>query len=1090
MSIFNLMKLEMTYDPNKENYEINGQLFNIRNKKRLYSIFGRNNIDNIFTVLATNNVKFNRVFVFEVVEILKYIVYNNISFMNIRGCKQLLDFIKETEYEHEYPEVRLDWNALKRMEYEPFDYAKEFYNHYEEYKKKTGYRGILLDACVGAGKAQNVRSKVRIPDGWKAIGSLKVGDKVMAIDGTYTTVTGVFPQGMRPIYEIKFKDGRSIKVDENHLWEISTRHIYNNCKLFEKEYEAIYSTKGKLIRRNGVIRTKRLYETFNHPVYKDRLKKNQSTIYIPLCQPEKNKDKEFFIHPYILGCILGDGNISKTTINLYISDLGVVERLCSFLDKDYTISKLRYERGCYRFKIVNKDSKSRVNKYKEELTRLKLMGRRAWDKFIPREYLNSSEEQRWELLRGLMDTDGWVDKTKGRNGLAHNPKTKKKYNGNIMFGTTSELLAYTVSQLVYSMGDICRQSTKIPHYTYKNQKLTGRTFYKLSIRSKTPRKYFTRQSKRLERLGEESQYSGNLMLAIESVTKLNKYEKTVCIMIDHPRHLYITEDYIVTHNTNMSLTLGEMLNVDKFIIVCPLPTLDRVWIKSITSELYKKKDQPVWHSKSNSKYNNEKFIIVHYEAMEKVLPIIQSVSKNKVSVIVDESHNFADKNSKRTLQLLDLVNVSNTKNLILQSGTPIKAYSTEIINVYRFLDARVKGRIYDKLYSIYSNPKGFFRNILPDRYQDISYRIEKKESNLKPLIKTYVSVTLKNGNDYTLDTIRKEMGIFIERRIKEVEEHKEEYRKSYELCLKTAIDNGCTKTVNMRKYKSTVETIIRVGKNRQYMLIPNEMKLANDMEKEIEKYLPNEMVKVFRDVKTLVKYPILRIQGECLGQIVMGARIKCHRDIANELDYETYLNNTLKDTIIFSNYVEVCEVANKRVKSLGYNPINIYGESTKQLASLVKDFTSNKKYNPLITTYKALSTGVPLTNANIIITLDLPFRMYLFEQAVGRAWRVGQDSQVTVYIPSLDTGEVPNINARNFDIISFFNEEVERLTGVSATLDISETKVSKNSLAIKSLHNELFNNGILNFNLEDMEYRDLKIVENDNTNIKNPILNW
>lgn len=993
MSIFNLMKLEMTYDPNKENYEIDGQLFNIRNKKRLYSIFGRNNIDNIFTVLATNNVKFNRVFVFEVVEILKYIIYNNISFMNIRGCKQLLDFIKETEYEHEYPEVKLDWNALKRMEYEPFDYAKEFYNHYEEYKKKTGYRGILLDACIGAGKEIEDSTLVRIPNGWTKIKDIKVDDLVMTQDGSYTKVTGVYPQGKKDIYTVTFEDGRTILAGLEHQWSIS---VDNEVKTSNTE-EMI-----KLLRKGKVVN-------------------------IPLCKPEDNKPIYTTIHPYIQGILY---------------------------------NSFREDNNCYLISLYSNDD---FNKFtdlvKDNFNRLIIPNKQGYhfrlniDGYMDiKEYYNASIEQKYELLRGIFTS---------RYAIFN--------KNNIVFKTRMESYANSIRDIVFSLGDKCKLL------------LDKDGYYNLVIYSKSLYNYTGCNKPRII----DNEYD----LRVISIKKTGK-DNCTCIAVEHPSKLYVIENYIVTHNTNMSLTLSEMLNVDKIIIVCPLPTLDRVWIKSITSELYKKKDQPVWHSKSNSKYNNEKFIIVHYEAMEKVLPIIQSVSKNKVSVIVDESHNFADKNSKRTLQLLDLVNVSNTKHLILQSGTPIKAYSTEIINVYRFLDARVKGRIYDKLYSIYSNPKGFFRNILPDRYQDISYRIEKKESNLKPLIKTYVSVTLKNGNDYTLDTIRKEMGIFIERRIKEVEEHKEEYRKSYELCLKTAIDNGCTKTVNMRKYKSTVETIIRVGKNRQYMLIPNEMKLANDMEKEIEKYLPNEMVKVFRDVKTLVKYPILRIQGECLGQIVMGARIKCHKDIANELDYETYLNNTLKDTIIFSNYVEVCEVANKRVKSLGYNPINIYGESTKQLASLVKDFTTKEKYNPLITTYKTLSTGVPLTNANIIITLDLPFRMYLFEQAVGRAWRVGQDSQVTVYIPSLDTGDVPNINARNFDIISFFNEEVERLTGVSATLDISETKVSKNSLAIKSLHNELFNSGLLNFNLEDMEYRDLKIVENDNTNIKNPILNW
>ena len=90
----------------------------------------------------------------------------------------------------------------------------------------------------------------------------------------------------------------------------------------------------------------------------------------------------------------------------------------------------------------------------------------------------------------------------------------------------------------------------------------------------------------------------------------------------------------------------------------------------------------------------------------------------------------------------------------------------------------------------------------------------------------------------------------------------------------------------------------------------------------------------------------------------------------------------------------------------------------------------------MITTFKSLSTGVPLVAANVIVVLDLPFRMYVYEQAIARAWRLGQDSQVYVYIPKLDTGEFPNINSRNIDIIQFFKQEVEAITGEKMTVSL------------------------------------------------------
>ena len=217
------------------------------------------------------------------------------------------------------------------------------------------------------------------------------------------------------------------------------------------------------------------------------------------------------------------------------------------------------------------------------------------------------------------------------------------------------------------------------------------------------------------------------------------------------------------------------------------------------------------------------------------------------------------------------------------------------------------------------------------------------------------------------------------------------------------------------------------------------MALANTIEREIKKFLPPELARQWDEVKTIIKYPLLKIQGECLGLIVMGARIKCHVDMTSNLDLSALVNSTIKDTIIFSNYIQVCEAARINVTNRGYKPALVYGELSKYLNREVKAFIDNKDINPLITTYKSLSTGVPLINANVIIALDLPFRMYIFEQAVGRAWRVGQDSQVVVYIPSLDTGSVPNINQRNLDIISFFNEEVEALTGFKSAVDVKAT---------------------------------------------------
>ena len=534
-----------------------------------------------------------------------------------------------------------------------------------------------------------------------------------------------------------------------------------------------------------------------------------------------------------------------------------------------------------------------------------------------------------------------------------------------------------------------------------------------------------------------------------------------------------------TGKTNISLTFAEMLHSEKVLIICPLPTLEKVWLKSIQipgkDNLFKDPSQnKVWSIKSYSIYNNEKFIIVHYEGLEQLYGILSKIAGPKLTIIVDESHNFADTKSKRTVLLQDIIDRSFTKNLFLLSGTPIKSYSTEIINMAKFIDGRLKGKLYDRLYSVYSNPNKFFKSILPGRYNEMTYVVEKKETNLEPVIKTYIPITLKNGNEYTLPVIRERMREFITRRLEEIEKSMPDTIKLYETCLTIAAQNGFDKKskYSINQYRNLVITIQEAYRKRQLGFISKEMALANMIEREIKSFLPPELGKQWDDIKTIIKYPMLKIQGECLGKIVMGARIKCHVDIALNLNYEALTNSTIKDTIIFSNYIQVCEAARSVLTNLKYNMALVYGEYAKNLNKEVKRFTEDKNVNPLVTTYKSLSTGVPLTNANVIVALDLPFRMYIFEQAISRAWRVGQDSQVVVYIPSLDTGNTPNINQRNLDIISFFNAEVEALTGYKSAIDVKETE----AMNLESI------NQLVNF--------DMYLKDYDTLGYKHKVLNW
>ena len=105
---------------------------------------------------------------------------------------------------------------LKLKDYQ-LEFIKDVY-----IQKKTQYhlKGYLLSLPMGGGKGLPHGTPIRVPGGWQSIENLRVGDKVIAVDGTVSNVIGVYPQGREDIYRVTFADGRYLDTDEHHLWTI------------------------------------------------------------------------------------------------------------------------------------------------------------------------------------------------------------------------------------------------------------------------------------------------------------------------------------------------------------------------------------------------------------------------------------------------------------------------------------------------------------------------------------------------------------------------------------------------------------------------------------------------------------------------------------------------------------------------------------------------------------------------------------------------------------------------------------------------------------------------------------------------------
>lgn len=223
-------------------------------------------------------------------------------------------------------------------------------------------------------------------------------------------------------------------------------------------------------------------------------------LYTPLEIVEFEKVEQP-LHPYLMGVLLGDGGLSRnSTINITSADIEIINRCRDVLPYGVKFSDTT-NRGITYFLTLDKSSgvtRSPIRKYINNIG-LQVTSER---KFIPSSFLKTSVEDRLELLKGLMDTDGTVD-TRGTSS----------------YSSSSKQLAEDVQNLVRSLGGIARIATKRPFFTYKGEKKEGLLSYRVNIRISCPRSIFSIPRK-VERAPLENQYSKFLKLRLVSAERI------------------------------------------------------------------------------------------------------------------------------------------------------------------------------------------------------------------------------------------------------------------------------------------------------------------------------------------------------------------------------------------------------------------------------------------------------------------------------------------------------------------------------------------------------------------------------------------
>ncbi len=857
-------------------------------------------------------------------------------------------------------------------------------------------RGYILAMAPGTGKSLGLNCKIRTPHGWTRMGDIKLNDKVLAPDGTTTYVTGVYPQGKLPMYKVTFDDGRFTECSDDHLWKITVKN---------------WRPRGRTNWRVVPFKDIRLHQEI-HGWDKDL------RVYIPLVEPEQKVDVDLTLDPYLLGALLGDGSISKRSTLFSTGDDFLVEEISKILStKGLTLKhQNRYD---YRVVKLDPNDKGKSCPLSHDLVKLGIRGTVSHTKYIPKLYMNASSSQKLALLQGLMDTDGTVDRKTGTPS----------------FCTTSEVLAKQIQELIRSLGGICKIATKTPTYTWKGETRTGRLAYILNIRFKDSSLLF-RLPRKKALTPTNYQYKDQLKLRIRNIEYIGEKDAQ-CIAVAHPEHLFITDDYIVTHNTFTDLLIATCIIPVEIaeikIIISPKKAVHLVWEKSIKAVFKTVPTHWVVGSGIKMPWDKTEYYVFNFEQLEQAIALGKHLISNgrRYFVIVDESHNFADHRAERTQKLVKLQTLNDRIYFLWASGSPILKSAVELVSFLRCSDPRFDAEAERRFKRIYSAAPGRANQIFNHRLGNMmAFVVGKSEvSSTKPTVKELpVKLPPSLSNKFLMSTVKQEMRDFVEQRLTFYAKNIKDYRDIVEhwLHYHKATLNSRAAEAEFNTYQKNLKMLMRAPD----LMLTEVMADARNYERtKLLPSLPPLEKKAFRNALSAVKNIKLKVRGEALGTVLSKRRSECAAALALYCKPDIIMKESLSKTLFFASSVLPVKVLEKHLKGLGFEPLLVYAETNNNLAANIDAFTDDPNINPICATMQSLSEAVPVIAASTIVLLNRPFRQATYDQVVARADRLGQIHPVTVIEVTLDTGGEPNVSSSTDAILASVRELINEIVG-------------------------------------------------------------
>lgn len=508
---------------------------------------------------------------------------------------------------------------------------------------------------------------------------------------------------------------------------------------------------------------------------------------------------------------------------------------------------------------------------------------------------------------------------------------------------------------------------------------------------------------------------------------LKPFQKEFIELYDKRKQQYNLKGFILAFEQGLgktftSLALMESLHKNSVIIIAPKSTLKTVWKNEIENVFNNQKS--VWVIGDVPKESN--YYIVNYESIEKLDLIIKNLRNKNIGIIVDECHNFRNSNAKRVQKLINISNKTNCNDILLLSGTPIKALGKEMIPILYLLDPyfnKTAEEIFIKSFGLSTNVAN---HILRNRLGLVMHRKLKSEVlKLPEKTEKEVKIKISNGDKYTLKEVKKQVLEFIKNREEFYKKNKGDFEKDFNECL-NYLKNKLIKNQEFNRY---LKILNKVKKHGYIKELKDEITWMNHYEKNVLRFLlPNDLKHKFDKSKAVIKYVNLKIMGEVIGGLLNQLRSEMFSEMIKHSNIHDIIDESEKKTVLFTTYVDVAKMSYDFLNHK-YHPLIIYGETSKNVKTILDGFKNNPNYNPLIATIQTLSTGVTIVEASTVVFLNKPWRHTDMLQAQDRVHRIGQDTDVVIYVFTLDTGNEENLSTRMDDIVNWSREMFEGIVG-------------------------------------------------------------